>query len=67
MSISNIIKIFFLLIILSIEIGQSLIPVERYGQRSILVDNKVLFFGGGYPINTIDYSIFNITYQSAKK
>ena len=43
MSINNLVKIFFLLIILSIEIkSQSLIP--RYGQSSVLVDNKIFFF-----------------------
>jgi len=46
MSINNTIKIFFLLIILSIEIGQSLIPIKRYEQSSVLVDKKIFFFGG---------------------
>ncbi|CAB4489296.1 unnamed protein product [Rhizophagus irregularis] len=32
--------------ILSTEIGQSLIPVERYAQSSVLVDKRIYFFGG---------------------
>ncbi|CAB4382461.1 unnamed protein product [Rhizophagus irregularis] len=46
MNINNLIKIFFLLIILSIEIGQSLIPLDRYSTSSILIDKKLFFFGG---------------------
>ncbi|UZO29739.1 uncharacterized protein OCT59_023199 [Rhizophagus irregularis] len=45
MNINNLIKIIFL-IILSTEIGQSLIPVERYAQSSVLVDKRIYFFGG---------------------
>jgi hypothetical protein len=46
MSINNLIKVFFLLIILLIEIGQSLIPLERNAHSSVLVDKKIYFFGG---------------------
>ncbi|PKY17369.1 hypothetical protein RhiirB3_521943 [Rhizophagus irregularis] len=35
-----------LLIILLIEIGQSLAPVERSAHSSVLVDKKLFFFGG---------------------
>ncbi|GBC34951.1 hypothetical protein GLOIN_2v1524939 [Rhizophagus irregularis DAOM 181602=DAOM 197198] len=45
MNINNI-KIFFLLIILSIEIGQSVIPVERYSLSSVLIDKRIYFLGG---------------------
>jgi hypothetical protein len=48
MSINNLIKVFFLLIILLIEIGQSLIPIERRAHSSVLVDKKIYFFGGEY-------------------
>ncbi|GES94599.1 hypothetical protein GLOIN_2v1532917 [Rhizophagus clarus] len=46
MSINNFIKIVFLLIILSIEIGQSLNLVKRNGHSSVLVDKKLIFLGG---------------------
>jgi hypothetical protein len=46
MSVNKLIGIFLLLIILLIEIGQSLIPVERHAHSSVLVDKKLFFFGG---------------------
>ncbi|EXX66894.1 uncharacterized protein OCT59_023201 [Rhizophagus irregularis] len=46
MNINKLIRIFFLLIISSIEIGQSLVPVERHGHSAVLVDKKLYFFGG---------------------
>ncbi|PKY48714.1 hypothetical protein RhiirA4_544791 [Rhizophagus irregularis] len=45
MIINNLMKI-LLLIILLIEIGQSLVPVERFAHSSVLVDKKLFFFGG---------------------
>src|SRR2546429_6929227 len=42
----NTMNIFFLLIILSVQIGNSLIPVDRFSQSSVLVDKKIYFFGG---------------------
>ncbi|CAB4426717.1 unnamed protein product [Rhizophagus irregularis] len=53
MIINNLIKI-LLLIILLIEIGQSLVPVERYAHSSVLVDKKLFFFGGysGHSLKT---------------
>jgi hypothetical protein len=36
----------FLLIILSIEIVESLIPIDRFAQSSVLVDKRIYFIGG---------------------
>ncbi|UZO29737.1 uncharacterized protein OCT59_023197 [Rhizophagus irregularis] len=53
MIINNLMKI-LLLITLLIEIGQSLVPVERYAHSSVLVDKKLFFFGGysGHSLKT---------------
>ncbi|CAB4426716.1 unnamed protein product [Rhizophagus irregularis] len=53
MIINNLKKI-LLLIILLIEIGQSLVPVERNAHSSVLVDKKLFFFGGysGHSLKT---------------
>ncbi|PKK75369.1 hypothetical protein RhiirC2_846071 [Rhizophagus irregularis] len=42
---NNLIKIIFLMILLT-EIGQSLIPVDRFALSSVLVDKRIYFFGG---------------------
>src|ERR1043166_2067910 len=42
---NNVMKI-FLLIIISIGISESLIPVDRYAHSSVLVDKRIYFFGG---------------------
>ena len=42
---NNVMKI-FLLIILSIGISESLIPVDRNAHSSVLVDKRIYFFGG---------------------
>ncbi|RGB38777.1 hypothetical protein C1646_755276 [Rhizophagus diaphanus] len=49
--------------ILSTEIGQSLIPVERYAQSSVLVDKRIYFFGGESihspkPSSTLDQILY---------
>jgi hypothetical protein len=41
----NIYKI-FLLIILSIKVGESLILLDRYAHSSVLVNKRIYFFGG---------------------
>src|ERR1044072_5308700 len=43
---NNIIKICFLLIILSIGIGESLIPTDRSAQSSVIVNERIYFLGG---------------------
>ena len=53
------------MIILLTEIGQSLIPVERYAQSSVLVDKKIFFFGGEtYHISLKSFSLNQILYHS---
>ncbi|POG79680.1 hypothetical protein GLOIN_2v1836168 [Rhizophagus irregularis DAOM 181602=DAOM 197198] len=55
------IQVLFLLIILSIEICYSLIPIERNAQSSVLVDKKLFFLGGtsskpaAFPLDQILY------------
>src|SRR5688572_10675815 len=55
----NMMKI-FLLIILSIGIGESLIPIGRYAHSSVLVDKRIYFFGGEYKnvISTMDQMLY---------
>src|SRR5437763_1934796 len=59
MNMNNMMKIFFLMIILSIGIGDSLIPTRRHAHSSVLVDKRIYFFGGEYggpvPLNQILY------------
>ncbi|PKY40931.1 galactose oxidase [Rhizophagus irregularis] len=62
MNIDNLIKIIFLMI-LSTEIGQSLIPVERSALSSVLVDKRIYFLGGESlhspkPSSTLDQILY---------
>ena len=48
----------FLLVILSIGIGESLIPVGRFAHSTALVDKRIYFFGGESPPKVFDQILY---------
>src|SRR5436189_195705 len=52
----------FLLIILSIGVGESLTPIGRYAHSSVLVDKRIYFFGGGKQVQFLWTKYYTLMY-----